>query len=30
MGDDSPSGANNAWALTAGKLSAEAVAEELK
>ncbi len=30
MGDDSPSGANNAWALTAGKLSAEAVAAELK
>ncbi|MEL7646638.1 MAG: FAD-dependent oxidoreductase [Sedimentibacter sp.] len=30
MGDDSPSGANNAWALTAGKLSAEAVAEEIK
>lgn len=30
MGDDSPSGANNAWALTAGKLSAEAVANTLK
>lgn len=30
MGDDSPSGANNAWALTSGKLSAEAVAEILK
>lgn len=30
MGDDSPSGANNAWALTAGKLSAEAVAATLK
>ena len=30
MGDDSPSGANNAWALTSGKLSAEAVAEEIK
>lgn len=30
MGDDSPSGANNAWALTAGKLSAEAVAAEIK
>lgn len=30
MGDDSPSGANNAWALTSGKLSAEAVANKLK
>lgn len=30
MGDDSPSGANNAWALTSGKLSAEAVAHKLK
>jgi fumarate reductase flavoprotein subunit len=30
MGDDSPSGANNAWALTSGKLSAEAVAGEIK
>lgn len=30
MGDDSPSGANNAWALTSGKLSAEAVANALK
>jgi len=30
MGDDSPSGANNAWALTSGKLSAEAVANVLK
>lgn len=30
MGDDSPSGANNAWALTSGKLSAEAVADKLK
>lgn len=30
MGDDSPSGANNAWALTSGKLSAEAVAAEIK
>ena len=27
MGDDSPSGANNAWALTSGKLAAEAIAE---
>ena len=27
MGDDSPSGANNGWALTAGKLAAEAIAE---
>ncbi|WP_111897154.1 FAD-dependent oxidoreductase [Aerococcus mictus] len=27
MGTDSPSGANNAWALTSGKLAAEAVAE---
>lgn len=26
-GDDSPSGANNGWALTAGKLAAEAIAE---
>lgn len=26
MGDDSPSGANNGWALTSGKLAAEAVA----
>lgn len=30
MGDDSPSGANNAWALTSGKLSADAVANTLK
>jgi fumarate reductase flavoprotein subunit len=30
MGDDSPSGANNAWALTSGKLSAEAVVNSLK
>ena len=30
MGDDSPSGANNAWALTSGKLAAEAIAEALK
>lgn len=29
MGDDSPSGANNGWALTSGKLAAEAVAEQL-
>ena len=27
MGDDSPSGANNGWALTAGKLAAEATAK---
>ena len=27
MGDDSPSGANNGWALTAGKLAGEAIAE---
>lgn len=27
MGDDSPSGANNGWTLTAGKLAAEAIAE---
>ena len=26
MGDDSPSGANNAWALTSGKLAADAIA----
>ena len=26
MGDDSPSGANNGWALTSGKLAAEAIA----
>ncbi len=30
MGDDSPSGANNAWALTSGKLSAEAASKEVK
>ena len=30
MGDDSPSGANNGWALTSGKLAAEAIAEALK
>lgn len=29
MGDDSPSGANNGWALTSGKLAAEAVAEAI-
>lgn len=28
MGDDSPSGANNAWAMTSGKLAAEAIASE--
>ncbi len=28
MGDDSPSGANNAWALTSGKLAAEFAAEK--
>ena len=26
MGDDSPSGANNAWAITSGKLAADAIA----
>lgn len=26
MGDDSPSGANNAWALTSGKMAADAIA----
>lgn len=26
MGDDSPSGANNGWAVTSGKLAAESVA----
>ncbi len=30
MGSDSPSGANNAWALTSGKLAAEAVCEVTK
>lgn len=30
MGDDSPSGANNGWALTSGKLAAEAVVEATK
>ena len=29
MGDDSPSGANNGWAVTSGKLSAESIAEAL-
>ena len=30
MGDDSPSGANNAWALTSGKLAAEAAAKLIR
>ena len=30
MGDDSPSGANNGWALTSGKLAAQSIAEDLK
>ena len=30
MGDDSPSGANNGWAVTSGKLAAEQIAEALK
>lgn len=30
MGTDSPSGANNAWALTSGKLSAENIADALQ
>ena len=30
MGDDSPSGANNGWALTSGKLAAEAIFNTLK
>ncbi|MDO4670992.1 MAG: FAD-dependent oxidoreductase [Aerococcus sp.] len=30
MGTDSPSGANNAWALTSGKLAAEAIANQNK
>lgn len=30
MGTDSPSGANNAWALTSGKLAAEAIREAIK
>lgn len=29
MGDDSPSGANNGWAVTSGKLAAEQIAEAL-
>jgi fumarate reductase flavoprotein subunit len=29
MGDDSPSGANNGWAVTSGKLSAESIAAAL-
>ena len=28
MGDDSPSGANNAWAITSGKLAADAIASK--
>lgn len=30
MGDDSPSGANNGWALTSGKLVSESLAEDIK
>lgn len=30
MGDDSPSGANNGWAVTSGKLAAEQIAEALQ
>lgn len=30
MGDDSPSGANNGWAVTSGKLAAENIADALK
>lgn len=30
MGDDSPSGANNGWAVTSGKLAAERIAEALR
>lgn len=30
MGDDSPSGANNGWAVTSGKLAAEAIAQALQ
>lgn len=30
MGDDSPYGANNGWALTSGKLVAESLAEEIQ
>ena len=29
MGDDSPSGANNGWAVTSGKLAAQSIAAEL-
>jgi len=30
MGDDSPSGANNGWALTSGKLAAESIHQAIK
>ena len=30
MGDDSPSGANNGWAVTSGKLAAQQIAEALQ
>ena len=30
MGDDSPSGANNGWAVTSGKLAAQSIAAELE
>ena len=30
MGDDSPSGANNGWAVTSGKLAAEQIAKTLQ
>ena len=30
MGDDSPSGANNAWAVTSGKLAAESAVKQIK
>lgn len=30
MGDDSPSGANNGWAVTSGKLAAESIAEAME
>lgn len=30
MGDDSPSGANNGWAVTSGKLAAESIAKKIK
>ena len=29
MGDDSPSGANNGWAVTSGKLAAESIEQQL-